>query len=162
MSKRGRPPIIGAVRNKSGRIRYSKPDVEPKDGPRWSREYQWLRDNLSPQALEAARWYAAWDKHRKHWLGYDEAKLPGFDLTVSEHLGRKCFTAELMGGRFESRRPSLSSDGVDLNDREALVLAPSTRAPLTGQFASAGRPSAKEAAAAALQDDEARLQQQTK
>ena len=163
MSKRGRPPKIGAVRNKSGRIRYGKPDIKPKEGPKWSREYQWLVDNLSEPAREAARWYAEWIKHRNYWLGYDEWKLPGDDLTVSTRLGRKSFTALVkVPGAYEFKRPGLSSTGVEPDDREALVLAPSTSLPLTGRFASAGRPSAAEAAAAALQDDAAaRLQQQS-
>ena len=163
MSKRGRPPKIGAVRNKSGRIRYGKPDIKPKEGPKWSREYQWLVDNLSEPAREAARWYAEWIKHRNYWLGYDEWKLPGDDLTVSTRLGRKSFTALVkVPGAYKSKRPGLSSTGVEPDDREALVLAPSTSLPLTGRFASAGRPSAAEAAAAALQDDAAaRLQQQS-
>jgi len=74
-------------------------------------EYQWLIDNFSPQALEAATWYAAWIGHRNKWLGYDEWKLPGCDLTVSERLGRKNFTAlQEWPGRFDPNRPGLSND----------------------------------------------------
>jgi hypothetical protein len=54
----------------------------------------------------------------------------------------------------------LSSDGAERDDSEPLQLEP-TKAPLTGQFAPGGRPSAAGAAAAALQSDEAaQLQQQ--
>jgi hypothetical protein len=61
-------------------------DGPPKDGPTWSREHEWLRSKLSPQALEASTWYASWVKHRNQWLGYDEWKLPGNDLTVSRDV----------------------------------------------------------------------------
>src|SRR5262245_24259632 len=110
MKKRGRPPRLDVIRNAKGRIQY-KPEVQPKDGPRYSREYQWLRDNLSPQALEAAKWYGEWIAHRNRWLGYPERELPGCDLTVSERLGRKAFTQLVMEAeRFEPKRPQLSSD----------------------------------------------------
>ena len=91
--RRGRPPRLGVERYDSGRIKHDKPVVQPQDGPRYSREYQWLRDHLSPRALEAGIWYAEWIKHRNRWLGYDTCKLPDNDLTVSERLGRKSFTA---------------------------------------------------------------------
>jgi len=131
MSRRGRPPKIGVDRNDSGRIRYRKPDI--RNGPRWSREYQWLRDHLSEQALEAARWYVEWIEHRNRWLDWPDRKLPGDDLTVSERLGRKCFTGLIMAppGVTTLERyaltpspyaPREASDEGDRNDRESPYL----------------------------------------
>lgn len=154
---RGRPLRYGVERYDSGRIKHRKTDVEPQDGPRWSREYQWLRDNLSPKALEAAGWYADWIKHRNRWLGHAEWKLPGDDLTVSERMGRKCFTALLMPtGGYQPRRPDLSSDGAETEDREAPPPRLRLNGELTGKLAFEGpRPSAADAAADAMASDEA-------
>jgi hypothetical protein len=157
--RRGRPPRIGVNRNDRGRIRYDKPDVQPRDGPRWSREYQWLRDRLSPQALEAAKWYADFIHHRNRWLGYDEWKLPGCDLTVSERLGRKAFTGLVMvpgQAQVEYYGPSLSSDGDERNDRESPEMPDPSRGQLTGRLQQAERPtSAADAAGAAMKADDA-------
>jgi hypothetical protein len=144
-------------RNAEGRIRYNKPEPQPKDGPWWSREYTWLRDRLSAQALQAARWYGEFIRHRNRWLGYDEYKLPGCDLTVSERLGRKAFTelVNVPGQRqLEYYGPSLSSDGDDHNDCEALELPDPSRGHLTGKF-EFPRPSAAEAAGDAMKSDPA-------
>src|SRR5262245_46325229 len=146
--RRGRPPKLGVNRNDRGRIRYSKPDVQPQDGPRWSREYQWLRDNFSEQALEAARLYAAWVKHRNRWLGYDERKLPGDDLSVSRYLGRLCFTGLIMtppgvktfegAARLASPYEPPDLSNYESNDRESPYLGlPSSKA-MSGQFAPRG------------------------
>jgi hypothetical protein len=156
----GRPRKIGVDRNESGRIRYTKQDNEPRlprNGPVLSREETWLRSKLSPQALEAARWYAEWIKHRNLWLGYDEWRLPGCDLTVSKRLGRKAFTALVMTGeRCDAGRPGLSNDGPAWDDRQSFQLEETSKLPLTAQFApTAERPRVRDEVAADLQSNEA-------
>jgi hypothetical protein len=76
-----------------------------------SREATWLRAKFSPQALEASIWYATWVKHRNRWLGYDEWKLPGCDLTVSERLGRKEFTALVTVPQKHAIQPGFNGEG---------------------------------------------------
>jgi hypothetical protein len=65
-----------------------------------------------------------------------------------------------MPGRYQPRRPDLSSDGVEHDDLESQQPEPS-RQRLTDEFKEGERPSAADAAAAAIRADEAaRLQQQ--
>jgi hypothetical protein len=105
------------------------------DRPVLSREETWLRSKLSPQALEAAKWYAQWHEHRRRWLGFEQQTLPGQDLTVSERLGRKQFTALVLTPPRYERRAGLSSDGVERNDLEPTYLGVDKGHELTEQFA---------------------------
>jgi hypothetical protein len=140
-----------------------------RDGPSWSLEYHWLRSKLSEQALEAAKQYAEWVHHRNRWLGFPEYRMPGDDLTVSEHKGRKCLTGLIMAppgvktferlaqspSPYEPRRPDLSSDGVERDDWEGPPPHPEISGTLTGKLAQDERPSAADAARAATAADEA-------